>query len=120
MPAHRPQLHLVAYDIADPKRLTRVHRCLRGWGIPLQFSVWLVPARRADLERLCAQLDALIVDADDDIRIYALPACPLVVTRGCARFQPGVLLLGENHIDRSLSGLLGCSAASPCRATTGT
>lgn len=120
MPANRPQLHLVAYDIADPRRLKRVHRCLKGWGIPLQYSVWLVPARRADLMGLCAQLDALIVDADDDIRIYALPACPLIVTRGHARFQPGVLLLGGSHIDQSLSGLLGWSAASPCRAATGT
>jgi CRISPR-associated protein Cas2 len=112
MASQRRRIHLLAYDIADPRRLARVHRCLKGWGIPLQYSVWLVPAGRADLDRLCAQLQALIVNAEDDVRIYALPTRPLVVTLGGARFQPGVLLLGETEPDRCVCDLLGVSASS--------
>ena len=29
--------YIVAYDIADPKRLQRVHRTMRGYGDPLQY-----------------------------------------------------------------------------------
>jgi len=34
-------LHLVAYDIADPKRLYQVHKRMRGFGDPLQYSVFV-------------------------------------------------------------------------------
>lgn len=39
MSTGRPVLHLVCYDIRDPKRLLRVHRFLRSQGFPLQYSV---------------------------------------------------------------------------------
>src|SRR5437870_5051974 len=41
--------YIVAYDIADPKRLQRVHRTMRGYGDPLQYSVFrciLSPSER--------------------------------------------------------------------------
>ena len=30
-------LYLIAYDIADPKRLSRVHRALKREGLPVQY-----------------------------------------------------------------------------------
>src|SRR5688572_7885350 len=44
-----PTCYIVAYDIADPKRLRRVHRTMRGYGEPLQYSVFhciLSPSER--------------------------------------------------------------------------
>ena len=41
--------YIVAYDIADPKRLRRVHRTMRGYGDALQYSVFrciLSPSER--------------------------------------------------------------------------
>lgn len=44
--------YLVCYDIADPKRLARVHKALLGFGEWLQYSVFacdLTPQRRVEL-----------------------------------------------------------------------
>ncbi len=46
---------LVAYDISDNRRRTRLYRLLRGFGEPIQKSVflcWLDPARRRKLNGL--------------------------------------------------------------------
>lgn len=31
---------IVAYDICHPKRLRRVFKLMKGWGIPVQYSVF--------------------------------------------------------------------------------
>jgi len=44
--------YLVCYDVADPKRLNRVHRTMLGFGDWLQLSVFacdLTPQRRVEL-----------------------------------------------------------------------
>ena len=46
---------LVAYDITDNRRRTQLHRLLRGFGEPLQkslFLCWVIPTLRLRLERL--------------------------------------------------------------------
>lgn len=73
MPANQRRPYLLAYDIADPKRLTRVHRTVRSSGMALQYSVFLVVGTTRDLDRLLADLDAIIQPARDDIRVYPLP-----------------------------------------------
>ncbi len=73
MPANQRRPYLLAYDIADPKRLIRVHRTVRGSGMALQYSVFLVVGTTRDLDRLLADLDAIIQPAHDDIRVYPLP-----------------------------------------------
>jgi hypothetical protein len=55
--AHAARPLLVTYDIADDRRRNRLHRLLRGFGEPLQKSVficWVDPARRNRLEALIA------------------------------------------------------------------
>jgi len=112
MPTAERQLYLLAYDIADPRRLGRVHRCLKRWGLPLQYSVWLVPVRRAQLDELQSELQALIRTDQDDVRIYALPAGPEVICRGCPRYDPGVLLLGQTPVDLAMAAFLSESSAA--------
>lgn len=73
MPANQRRPYLLAYDIADPKRLVRVHRTVRGSGMALQYSVFLVVATVRDLDELLATLDTIIKPALDDIRVYPLP-----------------------------------------------
>ena len=50
---------LVCYDVADPKRLARVHKTLCGFGDWLQLSVFacdLTPQRRVELSAALTRL----------------------------------------------------------------
>ena len=53
-------LYLIAYDIANPKRLSRVHKTLKKQGLPVQYSVFTVVMKRKALLRLLESLNALI------------------------------------------------------------
>lgn len=65
---------LVAYDIADPKRLARVHRLLVAWALPAQYSVFLLVATRESVGVLVGELARLIHPRQDDVRIFRLEA----------------------------------------------
>lgn len=63
---------LVCYDIRNERRLRRIHRCMRAWGMPLQYSVFycrLVPQARRRMEN---RLRQLMDQRTDDIRIYGI------------------------------------------------
>lgn len=84
---------LVAYDIADIKRLRRVHRAASRGAEMLQYSVYLFagPVRQFDPWR-----DALIglIDATrDDLRMYPLPQDTWWRQYGAPRELDGVLRL---------------------------
>lgn len=95
MPIHQQQHFLLAYDIADPKRLVRVHRTVRRHGIPLQYSVFLVPATPVDIDALLSELSAIIEEAKDDIRVYPLPRHLEWVQFGRQTFPVGIEFFGE-------------------------
>ncbi len=95
MPSQALQPHILSYDIADPKRLLRVHRTMRQWGIPLQYSVFLVSLNHTGKRRLLAELASLIRDAEDDIRLYPLPQAPEVRTLGVQPLAAGIDLFDE-------------------------
>lgn len=64
--------HILAYDIADPKRLRHVHKLLKAWGMPVQYSVFAVDLTTRGADKLFAAL-ARIADADaDDVRLYRI------------------------------------------------
>lgn len=112
MPTHQVKLHLLAYDIADRKRLAKVHRTLKRVGIPLQYSVFLVPGTQAMLESLLLELSDIIVPSDDDIRLYTLPAHLQVSQLGRQRMSDGILLVGNGPIDQAISMMVdGAKAA---------
>ena len=66
MADNQPGLYLIAYDIADPKRLSRVHRALKREGLPVQYSVFTVVIKRKALLRL---MGVLIVCLDSELCI---------------------------------------------------
>jgi CRISPR-associated protein Cas2 len=106
MPAHQVKLHLLAYDIADRKRLEKVHRTVRRVGIPLQYSVFLVPGTQALLDSLLAELGDIIVTSEDDIRVYTLPTRVQVSRLGRQGMTDGILLVGNGPIDQAISMLV--------------
>ena len=75
---------LVTYDIADKRRLSRVHRMMKKHGVPVQYSVFLVPASAPQMGALMAQTATLIDAQADDVRAYCLPEKGWSVTLGSA------------------------------------
>jgi len=96
------QQFLLCYDIADEKRLLKVHRCLKQQGLPIQYSVFTVELKRPALQRLLAQLNALINLAEDDVRCYTLPKRPVWQVIGRQLHPEGVFLLSESGGNRLL------------------
>ncbi len=93
MPIHRTQLHVLAYDISmDPARLVQVHRIVRKWGFPLQYSVFLIPATPAQIRVLLAELETTIDPRRDDIRVYPLPTTVDIVQLGRGSGDDGLNL----------------------------
>lgn len=70
----KPQsAYLIAYDIRDPRRLTRVYQLCKRSGLHLQYSVFLVRANPRQIDDLARELETLIHPRRDDIRIYPIP-----------------------------------------------
>ncbi len=82
---------ILAYDIADPRRLARLYRLAARGARRLQYSVYLYtgsePAMRAWLARLLVILDP----CHDDFRLYPLPRQPRLWQYGAASLPEGVL-----------------------------
>ncbi|PFG73081.1 CRISPR-associated endonuclease Cas2 [Tepidiforma thermophila] len=64
--------YLVAYDIADDRRLRDVYREMLGWGSRLQDSVYLCDLTRPELIKLRRKLLELIDRDDDSVAIFDL------------------------------------------------
>jgi CRISPR-associated protein Cas2 len=83
---------LVAYDIADPKRLSRVHRVLKKQGLPVQYSVFTVVMKRKEVLKLLDCLGELIHPSQDDVRCYRLPENSDIKSLGRQFFPEDVYL----------------------------
>lgn len=82
---------LICYDIADPRRLARLHRYLRKRAVPLQYSVFLMTGDDRQLERCLAGAAQIIDPGADDLRAYPLPEGGLKVRLGKAVLPEGIL-----------------------------
>ncbi|MCS6953260.1 MAG: CRISPR-associated endonuclease Cas2 [Bryobacterales bacterium] len=96
-----PRAHLIAYDIADPKRLYRVHRYLKTVAVDLQYSVFVGRLSSRQLDAILRELEDRIEPLEDDVRIYPLPERCQAVALGRQHLPDGVLLT-----DRALTELL--------------
>jgi CRISPR-associated protein Cas2 len=86
----RTMLTLVVYDIADNRRRLRLSNFLLGQGRRVQESVFecFVPLDR--LQKLQEQVQRRINPAEDNVRLYWIPAdaVPRVLTIGSAPPEP--------------------------------
>jgi len=94
-----PRTWLICYDIADPKRLNKVHRTVSQHAMPVQYSVFHLHATPAQIEELLATLRHIIDPQQDDIRVYPLPRQPEFVTMGRTPWSRGNLLIGNEIPD---------------------
>ncbi len=60
---------LVAYDIADSKRLRRVHKTTKEFGWPMQYSVFISDLDAMELNQLRMRLSEVIHHREDSIAI---------------------------------------------------
>ena len=70
MSRHHNREYIITYDIADPKRLNRIHRMLKRLAIPLQYSVFYIRMSDHQRDKLARLLERKINTREDDIRIY--------------------------------------------------
>lgn len=84
------RLYLLAYDIADPRRLARVARLVSRAALRIQYSVYVTELSPSRLRDLVAALRALIDPRCDDLRIYPLPSRLDAVWYGQAIWPDGI------------------------------
>jgi CRISPR-associated protein Cas2 len=94
-----PKTWLLAYDIADPKRLRRVHRLVRRNGASVQYSAYSLRASEAALEPFLDELRCLIAPAEDDVRAYHVPARCKLWTLGRQGLPDGVEVDAQLALD---------------------
>lgn len=90
--ADRFRSHLVCYDIREPRRLRRIHRIMRRWGLPLQYSVFHVMLTHRSRKRLVGILRDIIDERVDDVRIYALQTGRSISYQGRPPIHEGLYL----------------------------
>lgn len=68
------QFILVAYDISDDKRRTKLHNALLNYGTPVQYSVFECRVTEAQWKALKARVRKVIRPRKDHVRYYELCA----------------------------------------------
>jgi len=97
MPKNITKNWLLCYDIADPKRLGRVHRYVKTVAIPLQYSVYQLTADERQLQFIINSLNEIISQQEDDIRIYPMHNKPRKYTIGKTLFPQGLMLINNEN-----------------------
>ena len=85
---------VIGYDIANPRRLQRVHREMCKHATPLEYSVFLLVGDAAARNRCLEKMSALIDDDEDDVRCYPLPARGFQGRVGRASLPAGIQWTG--------------------------
>ena len=81
---------VICYDIANPRRLARLHRHLVKCAVPLQYSVFLFSGDTRQLERCMQGAVELIDEKEDDLRVYPLPGRGLKARIGRPALPEGI------------------------------
>jgi CRISPR-associated protein Cas2 len=72
MPAGETTFYVVAYDISDDRRRTKLHKILSGFGKWTQFSLFECYLTEKEHLTLQARLEELLDEAEDRVRFYVL------------------------------------------------
>lgn len=81
---------LACYDIAEPRRLARVWRAVREFGVPLQYSVFWARLDRAEFDAALREVAERIDPREDDVRFYPLPDNVQITGLGRDVLPPGI------------------------------
>lgn len=84
---------IIAYDIADRRRLQRVHRFLCAHAVPVQYSVFAARTSPMKLGVIRAGLAAIVDEGDDDVRFYPVPEPAHLTVYGKKAFPEGLSVI---------------------------
>ena len=98
MPASRRIPWLICYDIADPRRLQKVHRIVSRCAEPFQYSVFRKNATRKEVVRILQRIEDFIDTRYDDVRAYPLLTTAPPVVYGRRRLPEGVLFADQSGL----------------------
>ena len=73
-PGEKQMLSIVAYDIADPKRLARAARVCEDWGVRVQYSIFECRLEEHEFQQFWLQLLMEIDEEEDRIVAYKIDA----------------------------------------------
>lgn len=73
MALNEPRNWLIAYDIAQPRRLGRVYRYLCKHAVPVQYSVFATRCSSMKLGQIRTGLAGIVKGDEDDVRMYPVP-----------------------------------------------
>lgn len=90
MASQKKRLWLVAYDVADRRRLQRLRRRLLRDALPVQYSLYLFHGSAGEVHALLDALVRLMDEAEDDVRAYPVPERPELVVMGRSGLPEGV------------------------------
>lgn len=92
--------YLVCYDIRDAKRLRRVHRVMKGYGEPWQYSVFFCVLRDIDRVRMQSDLESEMNLNDDQTLVIDLGGdeeqareAAAVIGKSRALPEPGIIVI---------------------------
>lgn len=105
MPLNQKRAWLIAYDIGSPPRLVRVHRKLRDYAVPVQYSVFATRCSAAKLGDIRALLARLIDKREDDVRFYPVPEPAQLFVYGRKALPEGLRLIdGDAYLPLATTG----------------
>lgn len=99
------QWYLLAYDVRDPKRLSRLHYALKKKALPMQESVFLVQADAAKLKAILAIVKDRIHVREDDVRLYPLRHPNDMWLAGCQQTSMAGLFAGKEAKTASVTAM---------------
>ncbi len=77
MPSGQTTCYIIAYDISEDRRRTKVHKVLSGFGTWTQYSLFECFLSKKELVLLKSKLAQHIKDTQDSVRFYPLCAACL-------------------------------------------
>jgi CRISPR-associated protein Cas2 len=72
MGSSQTTFYVVAYDIPEDRRRTKIHKILSGFGQWTQFSLFECYLTEKERLALQAKLDKVLNEAQDRVRFYSL------------------------------------------------
>ena len=82
--------YLIAYDVCDDRRRSRVATILQSYGCRLQYSLFQVDISPARLERLAAQLEKEISSKEDSVLICDMGSPDSRASQGIVRLGSSI------------------------------
>ena len=84
--------YLICYDIADPKRLGKVHRRAVKHAACVQYSVYYLNGTTGQLNDMLSDIEEVIDDSLDDVRAYTVAPLRESIQVGVAWIPEDILL----------------------------